>query len=75
MFQCFLINIVVAYSYIMLTVFFMLIYVTDFFNWNRVKLMYCDGASFAGDLYDEVCGMQIYYSLLQKLHLGKFYDI
>lgn len=21
----------------------------DFFNWNRVKLRYCDGASFAGD--------------------------
>ncbi|XP_057837565.1 pectin acetylesterase 3 isoform X2 [Cryptomeria japonica] len=29
----------------------------DFFNWNRVKLMYCDGASFAGDLYDEVSGL------------------
>lgn len=22
---------------------------TDFYNWNRVKLRYCDGASFAGD--------------------------
>jgi hypothetical protein len=21
----------------------------DFFNWNRVKLRYCDGASFTGD--------------------------
>lgn len=21
----------------------------DFYNWNRVKLRYCDGASFAGD--------------------------
>ncbi|XP_057837573.1 pectin acetylesterase 3 isoform X2 [Cryptomeria japonica] len=29
----------------------------DFFNWNRVKLMYCDGASFAGDLYDEESGL------------------
>lgn len=25
----------------------------DFYNWNRVKLRYCDGASFAGDaLFD-----------------------
>lgn len=22
---------------------------SDFYNWNRVKLRYCDGASFAGD--------------------------
>jgi len=26
----------------------------DFFNWNRVKLRYCDGASFTGDSQDEV---------------------
>lgn len=26
----------------------------DFFNWNRVKLRYCDGASFSGDSQDEV---------------------
>ncbi|OVA13502.1 Pectinacetylesterase [Macleaya cordata] len=25
----------------------------DFFNWNRVKLRYCDGASFTGDSQDE----------------------
>ncbi|KAF5204433.1 Pectin acetylesterase [Thalictrum thalictroides] len=25
----------------------------DFFNWNRVKLRYCDGASFSGDGQDE----------------------
>ncbi|KAH9325143.1 hypothetical protein KI387_005321, partial [Taxus chinensis] len=29
----------------------------DFFNWNRVKLMYCDGASFSGDVEDEVSGL------------------
>ncbi|XLR19517.1 hypothetical protein S83_047429 [Arachis hypogaea] len=23
--------------------------VPDFYNWNRVKLRYCDGASFTGD--------------------------
>ena len=23
--------------------------IVDFFNWNRVKIRYCDGASFAGD--------------------------
>jgi hypothetical protein len=27
---------------------------TDFFNWNRVKLRYCDGASFSGDSENEV---------------------
>ncbi|KAI8027327.1 Pectin acetylesterase 12 [Camellia lanceoleosa] len=25
----------------------------DFFNWNRIKLRYCDGASFAGDREDK----------------------
>lgn len=28
----------------------------DFFNWNRVKIRYCDGASFAGDSEDKVGG-------------------
>lgn len=27
----------------------------DFFNWNRVKLRYCDGASFSGDGQNQVC--------------------
>ncbi|XVF80374.1 hypothetical protein PTKIN_Ptkin15bG0064600 [Pterospermum kingtungense] len=26
----------------------------DFYNWNRVKLRYCDGASFAGEGYNEL---------------------
>ena len=26
---------------------------TDFYNWNRVKIRYCDGASFAGEGYDK----------------------
>lgn len=26
----------------------------DFFNWNRVKLRYCDGASFSGDGQNQV---------------------
>ncbi|XP_030529536.1 pectin acetylesterase 12 [Rhodamnia argentea] len=30
----------------------------DFFNWNRVKLRYCDGASFAGDSEDEAAQLQ-----------------
>ncbi|XP_062197856.1 pectin acetylesterase 3-like isoform X2 [Phragmites australis] len=25
----------------------------DFYNWNRVKIRYCDGASFAGDGFDK----------------------
>ncbi|KAI3830873.1 hypothetical protein MKW92_050981 [Papaver armeniacum] len=31
----------------------------DFFNWNRVKLRYCDGASFAGDSQNEA--KQLYF--------------
>ncbi|KAJ0710513.1 putative pectinacetylesterase/NOTUM [Helianthus annuus] len=30
----------------------------DFFNWNRVKIRYCDGASFTGDSKDKVHGLQ-----------------
>ncbi|GAU11395.1 hypothetical protein TSUD_343860 [Trifolium subterraneum] len=30
----------------------------DFFNWNRVKLRYCDGGSFAGDGEDQVAELQ-----------------
>ncbi|MFX6536469.1 pectin acetylesterase-family hydrolase, partial [Acinetobacter baumannii] len=30
----------------------------DFFNWNRVKIRYCDGASFAGDGEDKAAGLQ-----------------
>ncbi|CAH8386977.1 unnamed protein product [Eruca vesicaria subsp. sativa] len=31
----------------------------DFYNWNRVKLRYCDGASFTGDSEDQ--SSQLYY--------------
>lgn len=31
----------------------------DFFNWNRVKVRYCDGASFAGDSQNQ--GAQLYF--------------
>ena len=27
---------------------------TDFYNWNRVKIRYCDGASFTGEGYNRV---------------------
>ncbi|KAL7582488.1 hypothetical protein Lser_V15G44848 [Lactuca serriola] len=30
----------------------------DFFNWNRVKVRYCDGASFAGDSEDKANDLQ-----------------
>ncbi|XP_038715245.1 pectin acetylesterase 12-like [Tripterygium wilfordii] len=30
----------------------------DFFNWNRVKLRYCDGASFTGDGEDKAAQLQ-----------------
>jgi hypothetical protein len=26
----------------------------DFYNWNKVKIRYCDGASFSGHVQDEV---------------------
>jgi hypothetical protein len=25
----------------------------DFYNWNKVKIRYCDGASFSGNVKDE----------------------
>ncbi|CAL9245436.1 unnamed protein product, partial [Arabidopsis halleri] len=31
----------------------------DFFNWNRIMLRYCDGASFSGDSQDE--SSQLFY--------------
>ncbi|XP_038876653.1 pectin acetylesterase 9 isoform X3 [Benincasa hispida] len=38
----------------------------DFYNWNRVKLRYCDGASFAGDaLFDN--GTSLLYFKGQKI--------
>ncbi|KAL8545253.1 hypothetical protein ACS0TY_005444 [Phlomoides rotata] len=30
----------------------------DFFNWNRVKIRYCDGASFSGDSENKAAGLQ-----------------
>lgn len=30
----------------------------DFFNWNRVKIRYCDGASFTGDSEDKAHNLQ-----------------
>ncbi|KAG0452272.1 hypothetical protein HPP92_026051 [Vanilla planifolia] len=29
----------------------------DFYNWNRVKIRYCDGASFLGEGYDSAAGL------------------
>ncbi|PKU66202.1 hypothetical protein MA16_Dca009576 [Dendrobium catenatum] len=29
----------------------------DFYNWNRVKVCYCDGASFLGEGYDRAAGL------------------
>uniref|UniRef100_A0A7N0U7Y7 Pectin acetylesterase n=1 Tax=Kalanchoe fedtschenkoi TaxID=63787 RepID=A0A7N0U7Y7_KALFE len=44
----------------------------DFFNWNRVKLRYCDGASFTGDSYDAVHqihfrGQRIWWAAMEEL--------
>ncbi|CAJ2671949.1 unnamed protein product [Trifolium pratense] len=32
--------------------------IADFFNWNRVKIRYCDGASFTGDSEDRAAQLQ-----------------
>ncbi|KAI4319926.1 hypothetical protein MLD38_033464 [Melastoma candidum] len=44
----------------------------DFFDWNRVKLRYCDGASFSGSGQDEAAnlyfrGQQIWVAAMQHL--------
>lgn len=44
----------------------------DFYNWNRVKLMYCDGASFAGDVEEKVSGLyfrgqRIWHAMIDDL--------
>lgn len=44
----------------------------DFFNWNRVKIRYCDGASFAGDSEDKAAqlqfrGQRIYSVAMEEL--------
>ncbi|KAL6615255.1 hypothetical protein ACP70R_037525 [Stipagrostis hirtigluma subsp. patula] len=31
----------------------------DFYNWNRVKIRYCDGGSFAGDTYNKDSGTHL----------------
>ncbi|XP_042476333.1 pectin acetylesterase 12-like [Macadamia integrifolia] len=44
----------------------------DFFNWNRVKLRYCDGASFSGDSQDEAAGL---YFRGQRIWLAGMEDL
>ncbi|XP_050236884.1 pectin acetylesterase 6 isoform X2 [Mercurialis annua] len=44
----------------------------DFFNWNRVKLRYCDGASFSGDYHNEAAqlnfrGQRIWSAAMEYL--------
>lgn len=41
----------------------------DFYNWNRVKIRYCDGASFAGDAKFENGVGQL---LLPPFHSNRF---
>lgn len=44
-------------SFFFLIVLFVFI---DFYNWNRVKVRYCDGASFTGDTYNTVSTITYY---------------
>lgn len=44
----------------------------DFFNWNRVKIRYCDGASFSGDSQNEAAklyfrGQRIWLAAMEEL--------
>ncbi|CAN1236450.1 Pectin acetylesterase 3 [Linum grandiflorum] len=39
----------------------------DFFNWNRIKLRYCDGASFNGDSQNEVALISLLYFRGQRI--------
>ncbi|KAI4349826.1 hypothetical protein L6164_010376 [Bauhinia variegata] len=44
----------------------------DFFNWNRVKVRYCDGASFSGDSQNEAArlqfrGQKIWVAVMEEL--------
>lgn len=48
----------------------------DFFNWNRVKLRYCDGASFSGDSQMESEGLffrgqRIWEAAMEELLLSR----
>ncbi|XP_057525839.1 pectin acetylesterase 9-like [Amaranthus tricolor] len=46
----------------------------DFYNWNRVKLRYCDGASFAGDSkFDN--GTKLLYFRGQKIWQAIIHDL
>lgn len=46
----------------------------DFYNWNRVKLRYCDGASFAGDSkFDN--GKSVLYFRGQKIWQAMIHDL
>ena len=36
----------------------LIVFFADFFNWNRVKLRYCDGASFSGDGQNQAAQLQ-----------------
>ncbi|KAK8486632.1 hypothetical protein V6N13_046588 [Hibiscus sabdariffa] len=46
----------------------------DFYNWNRVKLRYCDGASFSGDgMFDN--GTSVLHFRGQKIWEAIIYDL
>ncbi|KAK9287779.1 hypothetical protein L1049_016219 [Liquidambar formosana] len=47
-------------------------YNPDFFNWNRVKIRYCDGASFSGDSQNEAA--QLYFRG-QRIWLAAMEDL
>nr|GEV85398.1 hypothetical protein [Tanacetum cinerariifolium] len=47
--------------------------IADFYNWNRIKVRYCDGASFIDDVKKvNPDGCLLLFKLLQKtnLHFG-----
>lgn len=46
---------------------------SDFFNWNKVKIRYCDGASFSGHPESELKASLIYLGF-ESLLFVKFFN-
>lgn len=56
------------YLHMILCLMILLLFISDFYNWNRVKVRYCDGASFTGEGHNRVGIVFLFF--FHKLHLG-----
>lgn len=55
--------------------FFWMIIFSDFFSWNRIKIRYCDGASFSGDSQNAVRGDASSFSPLTSCRSHRFCSV